>query len=110
MPWTAGSTPVIMVVCDGYVTVGITPVTPRDQAPRCMSRRIVGTFAWLDSAYTCGRIPSIDTITTWRAGESVLARAASAQRQMQASSPVAASRRTSVMLPRVAQIDDDVVH
>ena len=49
MPCTPGATPVIIVVCDGYVTVGMTPVTPRDHAPRCMSRRIVGTLTWLDS-------------------------------------------------------------
>ena len=45
MPCLAGRTPVMSVVCDGYVTDGSTPVTPRAQAPCCISRRIVGIFA-----------------------------------------------------------------
>ncbi len=42
MPCTAGGTPVIIVVCDGYVTLGSTPITPSAQTPPLASRRNVG--------------------------------------------------------------------
>src|SRR5688572_26632062 len=44
MPCTAGNTPVIIVVCDGYVTVGVTPMTPSANTPSFARRRSVGTF------------------------------------------------------------------
>src|ERR1041384_3411479 len=44
MPCTAGSTPVIIVVCDGYVTVGVTPIPPSANTPSFARRRSVGTF------------------------------------------------------------------
>jgi hypothetical protein len=42
MPCTRGGTPVTIVVCDGYVTVGITPRT-RAYAPCATIARKVGT-------------------------------------------------------------------
>ena len=45
MPCTAGSTPVMRVVCAGKVTVGRTPTTPSAKTPSAASLRRFGTGA-----------------------------------------------------------------
>src|SRR5262245_44914647 len=66
MPCSVGSSPVIIVVCDGHVTVGTTPTTPSDHCPSRMRRRRFGIFnpsLSLSLRYRWS-IPSMEMTTT----------------------------------------------
>src|SRR5262249_8042777 len=77
MPCFPGTTPVTMLVCDGYVTLGNTESAPSLLAPRATSARSVGTRRPCASGwrYASGSRPSIVMRTTWWIGPGGWARA-----------------------------------